>query len=174
MHDILKIFVEILKPKTLIVTQIGATIVIIEILLRLFSVETSNYFIFSGNIHWLIIFSLVVLNIELGGLKKDREIESIESGFLENLLKSFANILITLLSFGLIIILYSTLGTPSGEILFQEGDKVLIQDGHIFRVVSENSFYMYKHYRYILGLGLLLIIYFGALLPLAKEIKERE
>ncbi len=173
MKNNIKRLIEKSKTKALWVTQAGAGIVIIEILLRFLSIDTNKYFIFSANIHWIIILYLLVLNVESGAFEKERESEYQEIGFLENIIIKLANMLITVLSFALIIVLYYTFGMPSGEILFQEGDKVLVQDGHIFRVVSLNHFYMYKHHRYILGLGLLLMIYFRMMIPFAKELKER-
>jgi len=164
------------KTKALIITQLGAGVAILEILLRFFSIDTNNYVIFSFNLHWFIIFYLVALNTELGGFKKysreNRETTYQDKSILEDIFIGLANMLSTVFAFVLVIVLYSTLGMPSGEILFQEENQALILDGHIFRVVSVDSFYMYKHYRYILGLSLLLIVYFKALIPLAKEIKE--
>jgi hypothetical protein len=169
----LKKLLEKSKSKAPIVTKIGALIVIVEIIFRFFSVDTSHYFIFSGTLHWLIILYLVVLKTELTPHKKvERDTQFQDIGFLEKFLKEIASTLMVVLFLGVVILLYSTIGSPSGEILFQEGDKVLVQNGHILHVLSLKEFYMYKHYRYIIGLFLLLFIYFRVMIPFAMELQD--
>ncbi len=153
------------KPHTVKVATLGLVIVLLEILLHLFGVDTENYMIFSSNVHWSIFLFLFVMYGEYRSQIKPKKTP--KEPWLISTLKSIG------IYFGLfLLLLLYILASPSAEILFQENGKMLLQDGSKIYVDSAHHFYMYKHHKSIIALTALLFFYMGFLFPLAKEIKD--
>ena len=153
------------KSHSVKVVTFGITIVILEILFHLFGIETKEYMLFSLNIHWSIFLFLFIMYGEYKFKMKPKE--TIKESWWLGILKTIG------MYFGLflVLILYVSI-SPSGEILFEESGKILVQDGSRIYVDSINNFYVYKHYKSIIALIVLLFIYIGIFFPLAYEIKS--
>lgn len=169
-NTILKIL-KILETKVLIVVYWGLGIVVIEIILRFFSIDTNQYFLFSGQIHLLIITYLIIIYFYSKSLSTQIEAETEE---MESILSGFVKMFLFWFFVGITIVLHSKFGEQEGLMLFHEGDKALIIKEHFLEVVSMNDFYKYKDYENMLFLVPLLVFYFLFLLPVAKKIKGRK
>jgi len=157
---------KILKPKIVHITLMGIVLIFIEMIFHLFGEETKSYIIFSSNIHWIIIILLISIHFLNVETKPSQAIQRVSDNHEKESFEPYFPTFIRILLYLILIYLYTFLNRPNGEILFEEGERVLIvgRDA-LLRIIDLDSFYMYKHYHAIVGLLFLLLFYIDILLP---------
>ena len=168
-ESINKIIVQTLKkvkPKIVHITLMGMGLIFIEMIFHLFGEETKSYIIFSSNIHWAVIFLLISIHFLNVESKPSQVIQRVSDKHEKESFEPYFPTFISISFYLILIYFYIFLDRPNGEILFEEGEKVLIVGWDaVLRVIDLDSFYMYKHYHSIVGLLFLLLFYIDILLP---------
>jgi len=154
------------QPKIVHITLMGMGLVFIEMIFHLFGEETKSYIIFSSNIHWAVIFLLISIHFLNVESKPSQVIQRVSDKHEKESFEPYLPSFIIISLYLILIYFYILLNEPNGEILFEEGEKVLIvgRDA-LLRVIDLDSFYMYKHYQSIVGLLFLLLFYIDILIP---------
>ena len=165
-NEIIVKTLKILKAKIVHITLMGIVLIFIEMIFHLFGEETKSYIIFSSNIHWMIIILLVSIHFLNVESKPSQAIQRVSDKHEKESFEPYFPSFISISLYLILIYLYTFLNRPNGEILFEEGERVLIvgRDA-VLRVIDLDSFYMYKHYHSIVGLLILLLFYIDMLLP---------
>jgi len=157
---------KIVKPKIVHITLMGMILIFIEMMFHLFGEETKSYIIFSSNIHWMIIFLLISIHFLNVESKPSQAIQKVSDKHEQESFEPYFPTFISILLYLILLYFYIFLDRPNGEILFEEGERVLIVGRDtVLRVIALDSFYMYKHYHSIVGLLFLLLFYIDILLP---------